>query len=76
MKETLNEIEQRVANNLKIIRRVRGFTLKQVGDVVGVTQQQIQKYESGNSRVPLDKLILMAKYLDVSLEFFVKEFKI
>ena len=76
MKETLNEIEQRVANNLKIIRRVRGFTLKQVGDVVGVTQQQIQKYESGNSRVPLDKLILMAKYFNVNLGFFVKEFKV
>lgn len=76
MKETLNEIEQRVANNLKIIRRVRGFTLKQVGDVIGVTQQQIQKYESGNSRVPLDKLVLMAKHLNVNLEFFVEEFKI
>ena len=76
MKTELNEIELLVANNLKIARKIRGLTLKQLAEVLDVTQQQVQKYETGGSRIPLDKLVLISKHLKVNLEFFVKRFEI
>lgn len=76
MKTELNDVENLVANNFKILRKIRGYTLKEVAEAIGVTTQQVQKYESGNSRIPLDKLVIIAKHLDVKLEFFLKKFEL
>jgi len=35
-----------------------------------VTFQQVQKYEKGSNRIPVDRLISLSKYLDVPLERF------
>lgn len=75
MKKNLDDIEKTVANNLKIARKIRGLTLKDLSKILGVTTQQVQKYESGSSKLPIDKLILVAKYLNFNLEFFVKRFE-
>ena len=76
MKTELNEIEKLVANNFKILRKIKGLTLQDLSLMLGVTYQQVQKYESGSSRIPLDKLVLLSNHLNVKMEFFVKKFEI
>lgn len=64
------EIRCIIANNLRLLRRLRDISLHELGKRVGVTGQQIQKYEVGNSAIPLDKLVSIAKALDIRPEVF------
>lgn len=49
-------------------RKAQGLTQTQLGELVGVTQQQIASFEIGRRRVPVSTLPLLAKALNVSIE--------
>ncbi|UMY18678.1 helix-turn-helix domain-containing protein [Methylobacterium organophilum] len=49
------------------LRRLRGLSQKQLGEAVGVTFQQIQKYEKGTNRIAAERLVAIAKKLGVSV---------
>ena len=54
-----------------IINKLRNeakLTQAQFSEIVGVSQQSVQKWESGISVPDLEKLILISKYFDVSLD--------
>ncbi len=57
-------------------RRVRqrrlelGLSQTELADALGVTFQQIQKYENATNRVSSGRLYKMARYLDVALDYF------
>ena len=42
-----------------------GKTQKQVADEIDVSFQQLQKYENGTNRIPVEQLLAMAHYLKV-----------
>lgn len=42
-------IEKIIGSNLQKIRRGKGMTQVKLGSMLGVTQQQIQRYESGRN---------------------------
>jgi transcriptional regulator with XRE-family HTH domain len=48
-------------------RRVRGMTQGELAQVLGVSFQQIQKYETGANRVSAARLFEICEALDVSL---------
>lgn len=73
--KNFKEIDFLIAKNLKIARIVRSLTLREVSLLIGVSGQQVQKYEACNSRIPIDKLVLIAEHLNFSLDFFIKEIK-
>jgi transcriptional regulator with XRE-family HTH domain len=75
-KSKLTEIEKIVGANIRIARRIRGLTLQELGAIVSVTGQQVQKYEAGLNKIPLEKLITIAKCLKFDMEFFLKKFEI
>ena len=54
-------------------RMVRGVSQTDLGDAVGVTFQQIQKYENGSNRVSASRLQQIADALEVTPEFFFEE---
>jgi transcriptional regulator with XRE-family HTH domain len=56
---------------VKAYRDIKGLSQTELGEAVGVTFQQIQKYESGRNKVSVSRLIDMCKVLDVSLMNFV-----
>jgi transcriptional regulator with XRE-family HTH domain len=45
-----------IGKNLKNLREIQGCSQRQIADILGVTFQQVQKYEKGANRLPLDKL--------------------
>jgi transcriptional regulator with XRE-family HTH domain len=49
-------IDVHIGKKLKMIRIMSGMTQNQIGELVGVTFQQIQKYEKGLNRISAGKL--------------------
>lgn len=49
-------------------RKAQDLTQAQLGELVGVTQQQIASFEIGRRRIPVSTLPLLAKALGVGIE--------
>ena len=71
-----NKIKETISNNIRIIRRFKGLTLRDVGKIVNTTHQQVQKYETGKSLIPVHKLFLLSSHLDLPISFFLTEFEL
>jgi len=59
-----------VGVRVKLRRTLIGLSQSQLGAVIGLTFQQIQKYETGFSRIPASALYRIAHALDVPVSFF------
>ncbi|MEO1278179.1 MAG: helix-turn-helix transcriptional regulator, partial [Planctomycetota bacterium] len=57
-----------VAKRLRKCRLARKITQTTLARRVGVTYQQIQKYETGRDRLSIERLMLIAEVLDVPVE--------
>lgn len=64
---TLDKI---IGRNLQELRALRQLTQQQVAQALGITFQQIQKYESGVNRVSAARLYELHLYFNVPLERF------
>lgn len=53
------------------IRKKHNLTSKQVAEVLHVSQQQYSLYETGKREIPVSKLIALADFYGVSLDFLV-----
>ena len=61
-----------IGKNLKRIRKFLGFSQVKLGEIIGVSFQQMQKYENGQNRLPAEKLYYMSVLFDIPiLSFFV-----
>ncbi len=56
---------KKVGENIRNLRQAAGLTQAQMAEILGVTFQQLQKYESGGNRMPLDRLCAAAAHLGV-----------
>ena len=61
------------AENLKHIRKKRDITQEQLADMLSVTRQAISKWESGFGYPETEKLLIISKELDVSLDYLFSE---
>jgi transcriptional regulator with XRE-family HTH domain len=52
--------------NIKKYRLMRNLTQSELADSLGITFQQIQKYEKGTNRIATSTLIRLARILDVN----------
>ncbi len=51
-------------------RVLLGMNQTKLGDALGLTFQQVQKYERGTNRISASKLFKLSQVLDVSIEYF------
>jgi transcriptional regulator with XRE-family HTH domain len=58
-------INQQISARVRSLRRMSGMTQKELADRLGLTFQQIQKYEQGTNRISAGTLYTMAQHLDV-----------
>lgn len=63
--ESENNFAQRVYE-LRVLRRL---SQKELGEAVGLTSKSISTIESGLRKTTIDKLILLAKFFDVSTDY-------
>ena len=65
---TVSNVE--IGARLRRRRSALGMTQQQLGDAIGVSFQQIQKYESGRNRIASDTLQVLAATLGISPLYF------
>ena len=63
-------IDAHVGRRVRLRRNLLGMSQTKLGEAVGLTFQQIQKYESGFNRVGSGRLYQIAEVLDVPVPFF------
>lgn len=68
-----NNFSKEVASEIAFLRKKNGFTGKELAQCVGVSQQQISRYESGVSNINVDTLAIILSTLDCSLEKFFRK---
>lgn len=61
---------EEIAQNLKLIRKLRGLSQSALGKLIGVTGQMVQKYESGQSEISSSTLKELSAVLDVDIRQF------
>lgn len=66
-------VDTHVGKRLKLRRQVLNVSQHDLADAVGVTFQQIQKYESGHNRVSASRLYQIAVALKVGPAFFFED---
>ena len=56
-----------IGRQLRLVRKIKGYSQERLGNSIHVSYQQMQKYESGMNRISSDDLWDIAKELEVSL---------
>ena len=65
-----NDIIQIVSHNLKRKRIAAGLSQGDIAAFIDVTFQQVQKYENGKNRIPVDKLYILSRKYGVLVDSF------
>lgn len=65
-----SEVDRLVGDRIRRRRILMGLTQDQLGESLGISYQQIQKYETGANRVSAGRLYLIATRLEVSPGWF------
>ena len=65
-----NPIDIHVGSRVRMRRTLLGMTQTGLGDAIGLTFQQVQKYERGLNRIGSSRLYDLARVLDVPVSFF------
>lgn len=55
--------------NLRNIREDRGYTQKQIAEVLETTQQYYSDYENGKREIPIRVYIVLARFYGVSIDY-------
>lgn len=66
-------ITQCTASFIKSMRKTRNVHLKTIAKVLGVSIQQLGKYESGLNRISIGKLLLLCDFYQYDIHSFIKE---
>jgi transcriptional regulator with XRE-family HTH domain len=63
-------IDVHVGSRVRLRRNMLGLSQEKLGEALGLTFQQIQKYERGVNRIGASRLMEIARVLDVPIAFF------
>ena len=72
-KKKPNPIDIHVGSRIRLRRTMLGMSQEKLGESLGITFQQIQKYEKGTNRVGARRLQNIASILNVSVSFFFED---
>lgn len=72
MKKPSNFVDAYVGARLRMRRVMLGMSQSKLGALLGVTFQQIQKYEKGANRISASRLKSAAEVLETSVDFFLE----
>lgn len=72
-KKRPNPIDMHVGSRIRLRRNMLGMSQEKLGESLGITFQQIQKYEKGTNRVGASRLQAIASILSVPVSFFFED---
>lgn len=65
-----NPVDVHVGGRVRLRRMLVGLSQEKLGDQLGLTFQQVQKYEKGVNRIGASRLFHLSQILDVPVQFF------
>lgn len=65
-----NPIDRHIGSRVRARRVMLGMSQEKLAEALGLTFQQVQKYEKGVNRIGASRLLQIAGILDVGIEFF------
>ena len=68
-----NPIDVHVGARLRARRTLLGMSQTALGDAIGISFQQLQKYEKGGNRISASRLYDVSKLLDIDISYFFDE---
>jgi transcriptional regulator with XRE-family HTH domain len=68
-----NPVDVHVGARVRLRRTLLGMSQEKLGEAIGLTFQQVQKYERGANRVGASRLFDLSRVLDVPVAFFFDE---
>ena len=69
-KKAPNPVDRHVGSRVRMRRMLVGMSQEKLGEALGITFQQIQKYEKGTNRIGASRLHQIGRVLGVPIEFF------
>ncbi len=69
----INPIDAHVGARVRLRRTLLGMSQTGLGDTLGLSFQQVQKYERGTNRISASRLYDLSRVLDVSIEHFFED---
>ncbi len=72
-KKKPNPIDIHVGSRVRLRRTMLGMSQEKLGESLGITFQQIQKYEKGTNRVGASRLQQIARVLNTPVSFFFED---
>jgi len=69
-KTSPNDVDLIIGKNLKLKRIKSGISLQELGKILNVSFQQIQKYERGQNKISSSSLFLLSKSLNCEIDHF------
>jgi transcriptional regulator with XRE-family HTH domain len=68
-----NPIDIHVGSRVRLRRNMLGLSQEKLGEAIGLTFQQVQKYERGANRIGASRLLELSRVLGVPVAFFYDE---
>jgi len=65
-----NPVDVHVGARMRLRRTLLGLSQEKMGEAIGLTFQQVQKYERGANRIGASRLFDLAQVLDVPVSYF------
>ncbi|SDH59083.1 helix-turn-helix domain-containing protein [Bosea robiniae] len=72
MKPDLAGVNRHIGDRLRLLRGKHKLTLKHIGELLGVSHQQIRNYEEGVNRLTADALFVLSREMKVDPGFFLE----
>lgn len=73
-KKQANPVDAHVGNRVRLRRMLMGMSQERLGELLGLTFQQVQKYEKGVNRIAAGRLFEISTILSVPISFFYEDF--
>jgi transcriptional regulator with XRE-family HTH domain len=70
LKKAPNPIDKHVGSRVRMRRVLIGMSQEKLGEALGLTFQQVQKYEKGTNRIGASRLQQISRILGMPVEFF------
>lgn len=70
---TVSDVDKLIGHNVRIIRTSKGISQDKLGELIGVTFQQVQKYEKGVNRIAFSTMLRIAEALDEPVTMFSRD---
>ena len=70
VKKVPNPVDIHVGSRVRLRRMLIGMSQERLGELLGLTFQQVQKYEKGTNRIGASRLFQISQILGVPVQFF------